>query len=132
MLVYFHSVKANMMQTVIGNTLFTASAHHSVHATLSRIGIATTYNSTIGQLHSLGLDKKATLKTLGCAIVTGKVQVHLLYDNINQYHCTWSVMDRASGIGVHTHRSIAMLGAMRVGRSMAFQMRLGKIGRAHV
>ena len=44
---YFHSVKANMMQMVIGNMLFTASAHHSVHATLSRIGIVTAYNSTI-------------------------------------------------------------------------------------
>ena len=77
------------MQTVIGNMLFTVSAHCSVHATLSRIGIATAYNSTIRQLHSLGLDKKAMLKTLGHAIVTGKVQVHLLYDNINQYHHMW-------------------------------------------
>ena len=86
MLVYFQSVKANMMQTVIGNILFTVSAHQSVHAMLNHMGIVTAYNSTIGQLHSLGLDKKATLKVLGCAVITGKIQLHLLYDNINQYH----------------------------------------------
>ncbi|KAF8337097.1 uncharacterized protein EI90DRAFT_3014036 [Cantharellus anzutake] len=91
-LVYFRSVKANMMQTVIGNTLFklfTTSAHRSVHAMLGRMGIATAYSSTIGRLHSLGLDKKATLKAIGCAVVAGKVQIHLLYDNINQYHRAW-------------------------------------------
>jgi len=86
MLAYFWSVKANMMQTVIGNILFTASAHQSVHAMLNRMGVVTVYNSTIGRLHSLGLDKKATLKVLGHMVITGKIQLHLLYDNINQYH----------------------------------------------
>src|SRR5260370_39787077 len=89
MLAYFHSVKANIMKTVIGNTLFTASIHWLVHAMLSWMGIVTVYNSTIKRLHSLGLDKKATLKVLGCAIVAGKVQLHLHYDNINQYHHAW-------------------------------------------
>ncbi|KAF8342323.1 uncharacterized protein EI90DRAFT_3011819 [Cantharellus anzutake] len=84
-LAYFRSVKANMMQTVIGNTLFTTSAHRSVHAMLGRMGIATAYSSTIGRLHSLGLDKKA----IGRVVVAGKVQIHLLYDNINQYHQAW-------------------------------------------
>ncbi|KAF8331032.1 uncharacterized protein EI90DRAFT_3016490 [Cantharellus anzutake] len=64
-LAYFRSVKANMMQTVIGNTLFTTSAH------------------------CLRLDKKATLKAIGHTVVAGKVQIHLLYDNINQYHQAW-------------------------------------------
>ena len=86
MLVYFWSVKANMMQTVIGNILFTASAHRSVHAMLNRMGIVTAYNSTIGRLHSLGLDKKVMLKVLGHAVIAGKIQLHLLYNNINQYH----------------------------------------------
>ncbi len=86
MLAYFRSVKANMMQTVIGNTLFTTSAHQSVHGMLSHMGIITAYSSTIGQLHSLGLDKKVTLKELGHAIIAGKIQINLLYDNINQYH----------------------------------------------
>src|SRR5260370_38654660 len=89
MLAYFCSVKANMMQMVIGNTLFTASIQWFVHAMLSQMGIVTMYNSTIRRLHSLGLDKKATFKALGHAIIAGKVQLHLLYDNINQYHCTW-------------------------------------------
>ena len=29
------------------------------------------------------------MKVLGCAIVAGKVQLHLHYDNINQYHHAW-------------------------------------------
>ena len=89
MLAYFQSVKANMMQTVIGNILFTASAHQSVHAMLNCMGIVTVYNSTIGRLHSLGPDKKVMLKVLGRTVIAGKIQLHLLYDNINQYHRAW-------------------------------------------
>ena len=88
-LAYFRSVKANMMQTVMGSTLFMASAHRSVHAMLGRMGIATAYSSTIGRLHSLGLDKRATLKKLGRVVIAGKIQIHLVYDNINQYHQAW-------------------------------------------
>ncbi len=41
MLAYFHSVKANMMQMVIGNALFTASVHQLVHGMLGCMGIMT-------------------------------------------------------------------------------------------
>src|SRR5258708_35418726 len=78
-----------MMLTVIGNILFRVSTNWSVHAMLNHMGIVTAYNTTIGGRHSLGLDKKAMLKVLGCTVITGKIQLHLLYDNINQYHQAW-------------------------------------------
>ncbi|KAF8322770.1 uncharacterized protein EI90DRAFT_3020036 [Cantharellus anzutake] len=37
----------------------------------------------------LGQDKKATLKALGHMLVAREIQIHLLYDNINQYHRAW-------------------------------------------
>ena len=40
-----------------------------------------------------------------------------------------SVTDHASEMGVCPCRNVAMLGAMRVGRSMAFQKQLGSQGR---
>ena len=113
MLAYFHSVKANMMQMVIGNTLFTTSVHQSVHGMLGHMGIMTAYGSTIGQLHSLGLDKKVTLKELGCAIIARKIQINLLYDNINQYHqawranlTTWNALESGTAATVIVNRDV--------------------------
>src|SRR6266581_180390 len=88
-LAYFHCVKVNMMQTVLGNVLFTTNAHRSLHSTLGCMGLVTSYSNTLGRLHSLGQDKKVMLKALGRTLVAGKIQIHLLYDNINQYHQAW-------------------------------------------
>ncbi|KAF8342093.1 uncharacterized protein EI90DRAFT_3011643 [Cantharellus anzutake] len=88
-LAYFHCVKVNMMQTVLGNVLFTTNAHWSLHSTFGHMGLVTSYSNTLERLHSLGQEKKATLKALGCMLVAGEIQIHLLYDNINQYHRAW-------------------------------------------
>ncbi|KAF8335424.1 uncharacterized protein EI90DRAFT_3120516 [Cantharellus anzutake] len=76
-LAYFRYVKANMLQTVLGNVLFTTSAHWSLHSILGHVGLVTAYSNTLEWLCSLGQDKKAMLKALGCALVAGKIQIHL-------------------------------------------------------
>ena len=74
---------------VIGNILFTTNAHRSLHSTMGHMGLATAYSNTIDRLQSLGQDKKTILKGLSHVLVVGGVQIHLLYDNINQYHRAW-------------------------------------------
>ncbi|KAF8318295.1 uncharacterized protein EI90DRAFT_3021078 [Cantharellus anzutake] len=88
-LAYFHYVKANMLQTVLGNVLFTTNAHRSLHSILGHVGLVTAYSNTLERLHSLGQDKKAMLNALGCTLAAGKIRIHLVYNNINQYHRAW-------------------------------------------
>ncbi|KAF8302082.1 hypothetical protein DL93DRAFT_500602 [Clavulina sp. PMI_390] len=89
MLLYHRNIRCNIMQSIIGTTLFSTNAHRTVHAILSRLGLSVAYSTTTSSLHNLGFSASQKLLSIGRLMMNGVLSAHVVYDNINQYRRDW-------------------------------------------
>ncbi|KAF8330033.1 uncharacterized protein EI90DRAFT_3016966 [Cantharellus anzutake] len=56
---------------------------------LNRIGLVVAHTTMHNWLHSAAESAAENLKVIGCKLVQNELSIHLVYDNINQYHRCW-------------------------------------------
>lgn len=75
-LAYNRNIHANILQSIMGATLFGTRANKSIHAIMSRIGLSVAYSTTVDRLHALGHSAKLSLLEIGRRVVAGLVYIH--------------------------------------------------------
>lgn len=87
---YDRNVSANVLQSMIGTTLFSTQSNRSLHSLMSRIGVSIAYTTTTTRLRLLGKSARAKVLEIGREVVAGTKFVHILFDNVNQYRAGWN------------------------------------------
>ena len=82
----------NIFQTLMGLILFSTSTDWAIYGILARLGISTTYSTTVRQLHAMADSSKEFLKNLGLSpfdTTSHTLRYILIYDNVNKHQRTW-------------------------------------------
>lgn len=89
MLVNLRNQYANVFQSLVGLLLFSCNANRAIFSILNRIGISTSYRTSIHRLHSLSDTMSELLAALGLAAYREGRYWLIIYDNINKHHRAW-------------------------------------------
>ncbi|KAF8307580.1 uncharacterized protein EI90DRAFT_3026412 [Cantharellus anzutake] len=89
MMLSFRNQRINRIQSILGMLMFAMNTNQTTVSILRWIGLVVAHSTTHNWLHMAVAGASANIKAIGHQVVENKVSVHLVYDNLNQYHQEW-------------------------------------------